>query len=401
MTAFPAAAPSPPPALARIREALAREPNNPALRLQLAELLRQGRQRGAAVAELDRLCAEDAVAAETLTAAAVLYRRMNALNRAIRVLRRAVDLKPGDFDAETWLRKYHTESARPWHFPMMNDIARARAYDAAIRRAVGPATHVLEIGTGSGLLSMMAARAGAGRVTTCEMVEVIAETAVEIVRRNGYADRITVIPKASTELVVGVDMPDRADLLISEILGDTLLSEDVLHSTGHARANLLKPGAQMIPCAVSAMTRLVGGEALAQLVSVGMVEGFDLSPFNRFAPMSLPFRMDRSDFSDMSEDLEAFRFDLTRDPPQPEERLLRFRVIQSGTCVGVLQWNRLYLDQETVMENRPTGSFEPSAWRQVLFPLPSPVKLVAGEELSLRVKHNVISLAFAPVAAGR
>ena len=48
-------------------------------------------------------------------------------------------------------------------------IARAiTAYDAALRRAIRPGCRVLEIGTGSGLLAMMAARAGAAQVVTCE-----------------------------------------------------------------------------------------------------------------------------------------------------------------------------------------------------------------------------------------
>ena len=83
---------------------------------------------------------------------------------------------------------------------MVRDEARNAAYDAALRRAVTPGMRVLEIGTGSGLLAMMAARAGARHVYTCEVVPQIAQAAREIVARNGYAERITVLDKHSNAI---------------------------------------------------------------------------------------------------------------------------------------------------------------------------------------------------------
>ena len=87
---------------------------------------------------------------------------------------------------------------------MMDDKRRSDSYEAAIRRIV-PGKLVLDIGTGSGLLAMMAARAGTAHVMTCETVATIAERARTIIAKNGLADRITVIAKSSTDLVVGRD----------------------------------------------------------------------------------------------------------------------------------------------------------------------------------------------------
>ena len=59
-----------------------------------------------------------------------------------------------------------------WHYRMINDGARNGAYDRAIAAAVrrmGPQAPVLDIGSGSGLLAMMAARAGAVDVTACDL----------------------------------------------------------------------------------------------------------------------------------------------------------------------------------------------------------------------------------------
>ena len=102
-----------------------------------------------------------------------------------------------------------------WHIPMLNDRRRNDAFERAIRAAIekaGKDALVLDIGTGSGLLSMMAARAGARKIVTCERVPVIAETAERIVAANGYDRQINVVNKGSNELVVGRDIPSRADM---------------------------------------------------------------------------------------------------------------------------------------------------------------------------------------------
>ncbi len=381
-------------AIRSYRQARALDARAVPARITLAGLLNATGQRAEAMQEMERAVAAAGDDSELLGRIAFACKDLGAPDAAIRTMRRAVALRPGDFETEIWLRKLHTERVRAWHFAMMNDAPRNEAYDRAIRRAVTPQTHVLEIGTGSGLLALMAARAGARLVTSCEMVEVIAEAAAEIVQRNGYAAKVRVIPKALHDLVVGIDMPERADLLISEILSDELLGEDVLRSTEHARQQLLKPGARMIPSAIAAMIRLVGGPALLETVAVGTVAGFDLSPFNRFAPSAVAIKLDTRDFEDFSEDVEVFRFDLAGKRPQPEDKTLRLTATRGGTCAGVLQWVRLQLDPETVVENRPSGRFAAGAWRQMLFPFSTPVALEAGQTVALRARHNLVSLAF-------
>src|SRR6266571_558677 len=94
-----------------------------------------------------------------------------------------------------------------WHFAMLNDLERNDAFATALERVVLPGSFVLDIGSGTGLLAMMAARAGADSVITCEASPVLAEMTREIVARHGLSDVITVIPRFSTDLRVGIDLP--------------------------------------------------------------------------------------------------------------------------------------------------------------------------------------------------
>jgi type II protein arginine methyltransferase len=384
-------------AIRHYRQALALDPKAAMVRIALAGMLAAAGQVRGAIGELQQAAADAGNSLPALLAVAVAYRDLRQPDAAIRCLRQALALRPGDLNIQALLRDTLTSQIRPWHFRMMNDTARNRAYDAAIRRAVGPDTHVLEIGTGSGLLAMMAARAGARRVTTCEQVEAIAETAAEIVRRNGYGERVTVVPKRSTQLTVGADLPERADLLISEVLSDKLLGEQVLSSTAHARRHLLKPDAAIIPREIAAVARLVGGTFLQESASVATVEGFDLSLFNRFAPSSISISMESGLIESFSDDVEAFRFDLRRDGHRPEERRLPIAARRAGTIAGVLQWLRLQLDDEIGFENRPAEQVAPSAWRQVFHPFTAPLAVRAGETVHLWAKHDLLNLAFAPV----
>ena len=384
-------------AIGHYRQALARDPQAAPVRIALAGTLAASGQPRAALGELDQAVAHAGRNLPALLAAAACYRELKRTDSAIRCLRQALALRPGDLKIQAFLRDLHTEQVRPWHFRMMNDRARNQAYDGAIRRAIGPTTQVLEIGTGSGLLSMMAARAGAKLVTTCEQVETIAEAAADIVRRNGFDGRIKVIPKRSTQLVVGVDLPERADLLISEILSDRLLAEQVLPSTAHARQHLLKPGAQIIPREIAAVVRLVGGAFLQESTSVSTIEGFDLSPFNRFIPKSVSISMESGQFESLGDDVEVFRFDLRVDGHRPEERRLRLTARRAGTALGLLQWLRLQLDDVETFENRPAEQVTPAAWRQVFHPFPRPVELHEGQALEVWAAHDLLSLAFAPL----
>merc|ERR1711991_358637 len=100
----------------------------------------------------------------------------------------------------------------------MNDLTRNNAYLEALELAIADNDLVLEIGTGSGLLAMMSFNAGAKEVISCEASKTLAATANEIISENGYENKIKVLHKKSTDLLVGEDLPNKSDVIVSEIL---------------------------------------------------------------------------------------------------------------------------------------------------------------------------------------
>ena len=141
---------------------------------------------------------------------------------------------------------------------MLHDTERNVKYraaiEAAVRRALArlpdPAipVQVLDIGTGTGLLAMMAARAAATGpdppaadpasaaagplvvVAAAEVFSPMVAIANEAISHNGLGHAVTVVPKRSTDMAVPADMPRRADVVVSEILDTELIGEGALGS---------------------------------------------------------------------------------------------------------------------------------------------------------------------------
>jgi type II protein arginine methyltransferase len=241
-----------------------------------------------------------------------------------------------------------------WHFALVHDQLRNEAFRKALEYFVKPSTIVFEIGTGSGILAMMAARAGARHVYTCEMEGLLAEAAKENIRANGYADRITVIPKRSTDLVLGTDMPHRADLFVAEIVDNFLLGEKVLPFLEDARSRLLKAEAIILPSRIASVGALVGGSTWTRNCRVDDVAGFDLSAMNRLAPCQKTVSGDRELDDVFCAPFELFSFDLAHDNAFPhEKKRIGVEIILNGRVDGLVSWLRLDFYQNSVFENRP------------------------------------------------
>jgi len=132
--------------------------------------------------------------------------------------------------------------ASPVHIRMLNDYQRMTSYRQAIFRNISSRDVVVDIGTGTGVLAVMAAQAGARHVYAIEQSD-LAIQARKLFAQNGLADRITLIKGKSTN----IELPERADTMISEIIGNDPLQENILPTTRDAVKRLLKPNARLIP----------------------------------------------------------------------------------------------------------------------------------------------------------
>jgi len=126
------------------------------------------------------------------------------------------------------------------HESMLKDYIRTESYrDFILKNAeLFKDKVVLDVGCGTSILSLFAAKAGAKKVIGIDASHV-AEKAREIVKLNGYENVITIIKGKMEEVVLPVD---KVDIIISEWMGYFLLYESMLDSVLFARDKYLAPG---------------------------------------------------------------------------------------------------------------------------------------------------------------
>lgn len=130
---------------------------------------------------------------------------------------------------------------------MMADGLRRDAYEEALRRVVTPGCRVLDLGCGLGIFTLMACRLGAARVDAVEPNPCI-EVARQIIRDNGYGDRVRFFAGTSQELRPGGGGDGAlADVLVADLRSVLPMAGHHLPSLDDARRRLLRPGGVMIP----------------------------------------------------------------------------------------------------------------------------------------------------------
>lgn len=324
-------------------------------------------------------------------------------NEAAKYYEQVLAIDPENKIAAFALQKIKAASVPLWHFEMLADEDRNDAYQEAIERALSkqPGARVLDIGTGSGLLAMMAARAGASEVLACEMNPELAKVAEEIVERNGFKDQIRVLNRKSSDLKQGVNYEGKYDLVVSEILDVAGIGEGVLPSLRHAYKSLLKPGAVTVPSGMTMYAQLISMPAFYKVNPIKQISGFDLSPFNIFKSPDqyLPVKLNTFEHEYLSEPVAYYSFDLSavpeeRDTSNPHTTDIEFKVTQGGKVQAVAFWFELHLDDTLTLSSGLGGKLK--HWGQAICFIGQEIPVVAGDTVPVTAKFLDMNMWFEP-----
>ncbi|CAN1185903.1 Protein arginine N-methyltransferase 1.6 [Linum perenne] len=310
------------------------------------------------------------------------------------------------------------------YLDMLNDSARNHAYREAIDKTLTKPCHVLDIGAGTGLLSMMAARAmGGGKVTSCESYLPMAKLMRKVLHVNGMGKEIKLINKRSDELEMGVDIPSRADVLVSEILDSELLGEGLIPSLQHAHDELLVENPLTVPYRATTYGQLVESSFLRKLHDLRNNET-EISDGIRLVPNGLdaiiraksqqqPLHCDSLSKEirlvlthQLSKPFEIFEFDFWRRPESHGEAKVVVEAIDDGRANGVVSWWVLQLDREGTIfystapkwidQGPLTGvSNWCDHWKQCVWLIPDEgIHVAKGEEVVLHAVHDETSVSY-------
>jgi len=262
------------------------------------------------------------------------------------------------------------EAANDWHYAMMNDHPRNDFYRGALAKVITSSSVVLEIGAGSGLLSIIAASLGAKCVVAIEANRHLADVATEIIKRNGYEGRIHIINRMSTDVtreeVLEYGDPD---VLLSEILGTLLLGESALHYVSDARRRLCKPkGVTVVPEQGCQFASLVQSADINSITSVKCWEGIDLRWFNTLQDTTsmvftkqYGFRFSSCEYRGLADKQGVLSVDFGADAVGiwRTERRVRFQVRESGTVHAIMaSWEVYAADKQLVMSTHPDATLD-------------------------------------------
>lgn len=379
-----------------LTRAIALAPNEPAYHVQMGDLYARLQRAGDAAACFARALALVPDHLPGLHGRANALWALGDLLAARQTWQQIVALRADDALAERNLRLINGRLVERWHFPMVSDGPRNTQYEQALCAAIDSDSVVLDIGAGTGLLSMMAARAGARHVIACESNPVLAELAREIIAHNGLSEKITVLGKSSFQIDPQCDFPDglRPNRIVAEIFDATVIGEGALPSFAHARTQLALPGAQIIPARARLHGVLIESDMLWREGAADHASGFDLRLLNRYRPDCVGVEGHGFQGIALSDDFAIFDFDFTADAASsPTQNALEIEVTRAGVCHGVAYWMRLQLDDQRALDNRPDLGAGVSReycahWHQMVRLLVPAITVQPGMRIRIQAQHN-------------
>ncbi len=375
-------------AAVQFRRAVKLAPGNPEYHARLGETCFRLGELDEAETALRTAIGLDGRAAELHAGLGQVLARRGRLVDAVQSYQRALALEPGHWAAGPLVeaKAALSQSIHRWHLPMLGDAVRNDAFQAAITAAVRPDDVVLDIGTGTGLLAMMAARAGARHVYACEMEPNLADLARLVIEANGFASRITVIPRKSTEIALGRDMSEPATLLVTETFDALVIGEGAVESINHARSALLTPEARIIPAGATLRGQIVAMPRLKVLHPLKELCGFDLSLFSAHAldKQFYPVALEHEDWTPLAPACDLYRFDFTAPVPARADWTVPVTVTQGGVVQALVLWLDLHLDPATHVSSGPGGRLR--HWNPVVFLFDKERTVTAGEQVTLRCR---------------
>jgi protein arginine N-methyltransferase 1 len=266
------------------------------------------------------------------------------------------------------------------HYGYLSDRVKLARYQAAIEHVVKPGRIVMDLGCGSGLLGLMALRAGAEKVLFVEEGAVL-EIARRSVLEAGFGERAQFLKVNSYEL----ELPDRVDVILCDHVGYFGFDYGILALLGDAKRRFLKEAGVIVPAEVElklAAVETEEGRALAGRWRDGSVPAdfawVGTSAANTKQAVNLaadnlltkPASLATLELGETAGDFLQWSAELAS--------------VRDGTLDGLLGWFDCRLHGDIHMSNSPIAD-NPLNRPQAFLPLEEPVTVCEGDEIQATV----------------
>jgi protein arginine N-methyltransferase 1 len=273
---------------------------------------------------------------------------------------------------------------------MITDEIRMDPYVYALKAAIGPDSVVLDIGTGTGIHALLACKFGARKVYAVEPNEAI-HLAQELARANGFADRIEFIQNISTRVI----LPEKADVIVSDLRGVLPLYEGHITSIIDARQRHLAPGGALIPRRDTLSVSLVEAPSVYDEIikpwnypyGLAMEEAKQLV-LNSWVEESTDTFSKRNLL--MESQIWTVLDYLSIDNPNVEPLNVTQKATRDGTAHGLWMWFDAKITDELCICNGPQSEKTAKVYGCGFFPLLVPVVVNQGDMITLNIRADLI-----------
>ncbi|KAG7202401.1 hypothetical protein KM043_018717 [Ampulex compressa] len=281
---------------------------------------------------------------------------------------------------------FNTYSHFAIHHEMLSDKVRTESYrDALLTNSHKFANCVmLDVGCGTGILSMFAAKTGCRKVISVDQSDVIYH-AMDIVRENSLNDIID-LKKGRLE---DIHLDEKSvDAIISEWMGYFLLFEGMLDTVVYARDHYLAPGGVLLPnrCSISIM----GSGDTKRYVDLvdywSNVYGFKMSCMKAEVIREPSIEIcNTDDLVTNTAEIQSFDlYKVTKDCVNFSSPFT-WIVKKTGSLTAIVGYFDIFFDLDNPV-SFSTGPYSPAThWKQTVFSLSEPISITEGEILTGRL----------------
>ncbi|EGW34726.1 HNRNP arginine N-methyltransferase [Spathaspora passalidarum NRRL Y-27907] len=254
------------------------------------------------------------------------------------------------------------------HEEMLKDTSRTLSYRNAMykNKDLFKDKIVLDVGCGTGILSMFASKAGAKHVYSVDMSSIIGK-AKEIINLNGFTDKITLLQGKLEDITLPVDS---VDIIISEWMGYFLLYESMLDTVLYARDKYLVKGGLILPDKCNMyIAGIEDGQYKDEKIHYWEdVYGFDYTPFIKTA-MSEPLVDTVENNALITSSAKFFEFDINTVTKEELafKRDFELEVLENDLCHAyIVYWDAVFPGNEKVtLATGPMNQY--THWKQTVF----------------------------------